>query len=227
MSISLLTFLIILVVFCNGVTIQNHPSTSEYNVSFYLQDISNAECRDKWIIDVYIYNNQYQDWIKPTTYTTLTPYGDRYTWDCTQQPSIPNCEYSLPISIYLPTVNGEPMTLTDVITNFNSSDIFETTCSLCTNETQICSKITPTTSNPSVSDHQSTQTVNVFDSDDNNTLSTTTTIVQIENEQDSFWCTFDICNTINKFYLLYGSMLVVFFFIGIISFHIQMLRNDF
>ena len=110
-------------------------------------------CPNKWITDVLIYNNQVH-WVQPTSYTHNTPFGDRYTWDCTQQPSIQNCEYSLPISIYLLTYTDEPMTLSNVITNLYPNAIFETTCELCTAAAQTCSTITTTTTTtktPSVS----------------------------------------------------------------------------
>ena len=133
-----------------GVTIQNCPSTSKYNVSFYLQSISNTACPNKWITDVQIYNHQ-QGWVQPTSYKLNTPFGDKYRWNCAQQPPIPNCEYSLPISVHLPTITNEPMTLTDVITNFNANATFETTCDLCIKRSQICSTNTKNTRPPSVS----------------------------------------------------------------------------
>ena len=123
-----------------GITILNPPSTSKYNVSFYLQHFSNTECPSKSITEVEIYNDEFEDWERPTSHIINTLNGDRYTWDCSQQINDTNCEYSLPITVRLSvnTTNEDTITLKNVIENFDSYTRFTSACNLCSDGSQTC-----------------------------------------------------------------------------------------
>eukprot|EP01084_Bolivina_argentea_P077965 141467_1 len=115
------------------IQLQNGGSTQIYNIEFYLQGVYASGCTDS-INNVQIWNNQQNTWIKYSYQYLNTGNGDKYGFSCND---VAGCQFNLPVSILLSTVQGNPITLTNIISTYNNGDIFTTSCQLCRG-TQTC-----------------------------------------------------------------------------------------
>ena len=140
MTLLLLTFLKLTL---SDIQIQNDPDTQRYSISFYLQGVDGSPCGDS-INNVQILNNQTLEWVNPSQYWLNTGNGDKYEYDCD---GVNGCDYNLPLSVLLSTINGNPITLTNVIQNYYDNYVFTTKCQLCRG-TEICYAPTPSSTVP-------------------------------------------------------------------------------
>lgn len=105
------------------ISIKNAASTKQYSIQFYLLGADGSSCGDS-ISNVQIWYNQQNAWIDPSQQAA----GNYYEWDCD---GVAGCIYNLDVSVLISTVNGNPITLTNVIQNYDANYQFTTNCQLC------------------------------------------------------------------------------------------------
>eukprot|EP01084_Bolivina_argentea_P032687 60504_1 len=119
------------------VVIKNAANVSVYDVMFTLYNAEDSSCTDS-INNVQIWSTQFNEWINYDA-----SFNDAkhilYEWHCNH---VAGCAFVLPISVLLSTVQGNPITLTNIITNYNQNSWFNTTCELC-HGTETCFGTTP------------------------------------------------------------------------------------
>eukprot|EP01084_Bolivina_argentea_P280254 479257_1 len=106
------------------IQVKNGDATSISYIEFYLQGVDGSSCTDT-INGVQIWNDQQSSWIYPN-YQSVS--GAKFGFACN---NVSQCQFNLPISILLSTTQHNPITLTNIISTYNSGDIFTTSCQLC------------------------------------------------------------------------------------------------